>query len=67
MQYRNYAVIEQRWKLTRPSEDADDELYDLVDDPHESTNLAPMQGERVEAMRQSRSAVLTVESSSPSA
>ncbi len=51
VQYRNYAVIEQRWKLTRPSEDADDELYDLVDEPHESTNLAPMQGERVEAMR----------------
>lgn len=51
VRYRNYAVIDQRWKLTRPDESAADELYDLQADPGESTNLAEAQTARVEAMR----------------
>ncbi len=37
--FRNYAVITQRYKLTRPIPEAEDELYDLQNDPGEQGNL----------------------------
>jgi arylsulfatase A-like enzyme len=51
VRYRNYAVIDQRYKLTRPREDAPDELYDLDEDPGEQRDLAAEMPDRVTAMR----------------
>ena len=52
VRYRNYALIDQRYKLTRPREDAPDELYDLDEDPGEQHDLAAEAPDRVESMRQ---------------
>ena len=49
--YRNYAAITQRWKLTRPQEDAADELYDLPADPAETTDLSAAHPEVVAQLR----------------
>jgi arylsulfatase A-like enzyme len=51
VRYRNYAVIDQRWKLMRPAEDVADELYDLQADPQERVDLAAQEPDRVTAMR----------------
>jgi arylsulfatase A-like enzyme len=40
VKYRNYAVITQQYKLTRPKEDENDELYNLPFDPGEKTDIA---------------------------
>jgi len=40
VRYRNYAVMEGKWKLTRPTEEAADELYDLEADPSEKRDVA---------------------------
>ena len=52
VRYRNYAVIDQQWKLTRPHESRADELYDLLADPGETTDQAAADPERVTLMRQ---------------
>ncbi len=45
-------VIEERWKLIAHSDaTAPAELYDLVGDPHEKTDLAPKEPARVQTMR----------------
>ena len=49
---RNYAVIEDSYKLTRPHEDEADELYDLAHDPFERDDLATAQPEIVQRLRQ---------------
>jgi len=59
--YRNYAVITQQFKLTRPAntgfvplgheEQHPDELYDLQKDPFETTNLSAEKPDVVEALR----------------
>ena len=49
--YRNYAVITQQFKLHRPTPDAGDELYDLVADPFETTDVAREQHEVVAELR----------------
>lgn len=51
VRYRNFAVIDQRYKLTRPHEDAPDELYDLDEDPGEQRDLASEMPDRVTDMR----------------
>ena len=40
VRWRNCAVITQRWKLTRPHEDAADELYDIARDRRETADVA---------------------------
>lgn len=40
VRYRNYGVVTQRYKLTRPTESWPDELYDLIEDPGETRNIA---------------------------
>ncbi len=47
---RNSAAIGQRYKCYRP-ENGGDELYDLVNDPHEQHDLAADDPDRVAAMR----------------
>lgn len=49
--YRNYAVINQQYKLYRPEEGQTDELYDLMKDPFEKRDLASEFPEVVEEMR----------------
>ena len=51
VRYRNYAVITRQWKLTRPTEDVSDELYDLGVDPTESTDLSDQHPSLVERLR----------------
>jgi arylsulfatase A-like enzyme len=51
VRYRNYAAIDQRWKLTRPHESAPDELYDLEADAAESADLAVQNPDIVTALR----------------
>jgi hypothetical protein len=51
VRYRNYAAITQRWKVTRPHEDAVDELYDLQRDPHETADIAVAHHDVVEQLR----------------
>jgi arylsulfatase A-like enzyme len=52
VRYRNYAAITQRWKLTRPHEEAADELYDLQRDPHEVADIAAAHPDVVTQLRQ---------------
>jgi arylsulfatase A-like enzyme len=51
VRYRNYAAITQRWKVTRPHEEAVDELYDLQRDPHETAEIAVAHHDVVEQLR----------------
>lgn len=51
VRYRNYAAITQRWKVTRPHEEAVDELYDLQRDPHETADIAVAHPDMVEQLR----------------
>lgn len=51
VRYRNYAAITQRWKLTRPHEEAADELYDLARDPHETADVAVAHPDEVLRLR----------------
>ena len=51
VRFRNYAVITQRFKLTRPCETAPDELYDLHHTPDESIDVAPKQADLVAHLR----------------
>ena len=53
IRYRNYAVVSQRYKLTRPQETKRDELYDIVADPLEQHDLA---GEMPDVVAQMRAA-----------
>lgn len=52
VRYRNYAAITQQWKLTRPTEDQPDELYDLQRDPHETADVAVAHPDLVAQLRQ---------------
>ncbi len=49
--YRNYAVITQQHKLHRPEPGKPDELYDLVADPSETTDIAAAHADIVEELR----------------
>ncbi len=49
--YRNFAVVRGRHKLHRPVPEAPDELYDLVADPGETTDVAADHPELVAALR----------------
>lgn len=51
IRYRNYAVITQQYKLTRPHESQPDELYDLAADPFEQHDIAARQPELVQQLR----------------
>ena len=52
VRYRNYAVITDRYKLHRPDETGQDELYDLQADPFERTDLAAKDPALVRQMRE---------------
>jgi arylsulfatase A-like enzyme len=49
--YRNYAVITQQHKLYRPESNKPDELYDLIADSSEATDIAAENAELVERLR----------------
>lgn len=49
---RNCATITQQYKLYRPLEDAPDELYDIVNDPSETTDIAAQNPELVATLRE---------------
>lgn len=49
--YRNYAVVTMQHKLHRPEPNKPDELYDLVNDPSETTDIAAELPELVAELR----------------
>lgn len=49
--YRNYAVVAGPHKLHRPAPDKADELYDLLTDPGETSNVAAEHQDVVDALR----------------
>ncbi|MEM9160575.1 MAG: arylsulfatase [Verrucomicrobiota bacterium] len=51
VRFRNFAAFTEQYKLTRPHEDAPDELYDLIADPQETSNLANQLPEIVDTLR----------------
>lgn len=53
-----FAVIDERWKYCLTTAGNAELLFDLVDDPSETRNLAPAQPERCRAMRQALAAEL---------
>lgn len=50
--HRNSATITQQYKLYRPTDDVPDELYDIINDPSETTDLAADKPELVASLRQ---------------